>query len=166
METTTHGYYVGKARRAMIDAGGDQGVSGELAAWAEKQMAKPAEVRPHGAIVAQDGRVLAETVHTDNATYVTRAGTSRYGLRGNEIGLAVGQIERQERCPVVHVKLSQFTGQRECEEALDRSKAGSEARQWLRDHVHDMVPTWYSEAELARRAGVDRMTVRNWLGKR
>jgi hypothetical protein len=162
----THGYYVGKAQRAMIDAGGDPDASSELAAWAEAQMAKAAVDRPHGAVVAQDGRVLAETAHTEGATYVTRAGTSQYGLRGNELGLAVSQIERQEGCPVVHVKLSQFTGRRECEEALVRSKEGADARRYLREHVHEMVPTWYSEAELARRAGVDRMTVRNWLGKR
>lgn len=111
-EQTTHGYYVGKARRAMREAGGDPDVSGELAAWAEQATARDGK-KPQGAIVAQDGRVLAETFHAEGATYVDRAGRERYQLRGNELGLAVGQISKAEGMPVVHVKLSQFTGQRE-----------------------------------------------------
>jgi hypothetical protein len=49
---------------------------------------------------------------------------------------------------------------------LRRSEAATTARKHLREHIHELVPALYSEAELARRAGVDRMTVRNWLGKR
>ncbi|HEX3778521.1 MAG TPA: hypothetical protein VHX38_02560 [Pseudonocardiaceae bacterium] len=113
MTTTTHGYYVGKARKAFAAAGGDPDLSGDLAAWAEQQMAKDRADRPQGAVVAEDGRVLAGTFHSGNATYVDKAGTLRYGLQANVLGLAVGDIERAEGQRAAHVKLSQFSGPRE-----------------------------------------------------
>lgn len=109
---TVHGYYVGKARKAFAAAGGDPDLSGELAAWAEQQMAKAREDRPQGAVVAQDGRVLAATFHSGNATYVNNEGRAKYGLMPNELGLAVSQIAKAEGMPVVHIKLSLFTGPR------------------------------------------------------
>lgn len=43
---------------------------------------------------------------------------------------------------------------------------GRLAREQIRHHVDQLVPALYSESELARSIGVDRMTVRRWLGKR
>lgn len=49
---------------------------------------------------------------------------------------------------------------------LVRSRDGGVARAQLKQEAAAVVPGVYSESEFARRAGVDRMTVRNWLGKR
>jgi len=59
--------------------------------------------------------------------------------------------------------LSIKTAARNYARAKDRL---AEARDELRRHVREVVGTGaMSEAEAARVAGVDRMTVRAWLGK-
>lgn len=52
------------------------------------------------------------------------------------------------------------------EDLLRRSLEGGEARTRLREVVHEYVPSQFTESEFARRAGVQRSTVRSWLGKR
>lgn len=49
---------------------------------------------------------------------------------------------------------------------LDARAAAEEARRRLHGAIVDAVQAGVSEAEAARIAGVDRMTVRNALGKR
>lgn len=110
----THGYYVAKARRAFMDAAlpglVDPDQSESLASWAEQQMARERDQRPRGVVVAYDGRLLAETFYSIGATYVRWEDTQRYGITGNELGLALGSIARAEGMDVMHIKLSRFSG--------------------------------------------------------
>lgn len=64
------------------------------------------------------------------------------------------------------IDVYEFVRDYEWDTIVATAAAGAAARTQIRDHINDLVPAKYSEAELARRAGVDRMTVRNWLGKR
>jgi DNA invertase Pin-like site-specific DNA recombinase len=44
--------------------------------------------------------------------------------------------------------------------------AGRDARERAKQLVPEAIAAGIPEADIARRLGVDRMTVRNWLGKR
>lgn len=72
-------------------------------------------------------------------------------------------------CITVHVPVPSSDRERiqTLREAYHRSRFQSDAsRDELRDAVVDLIGHGMAEAEAARIAGVDRMTVRKWNGKR
>ena len=98
-----HGYFVDKARTVFAKAGGHPDRSDALAAWA--QDAKAIGDSRRGVIVAETGEILAETRYTPStasspgATYVTTG-----DVKGREVGLAMGALQRMTGHLVIHVK--------------------------------------------------------------
>jgi hypothetical protein len=89
-------------------AGGSADDAGPLAAWA--QQAHAAGLPDRGIIVAEIGTPVAETTLSPSARglrtwYVCAVDSRRLGLFGNEVGIALGQIER-----AVGQRVAHFTG--------------------------------------------------------
>lgn len=106
----THEYFIWKARTVLSAADGDPEVAGPLADWAEA--AKAVGDRRVGVIVAEDGRLLAETrfsggpvgAHYVRSTVVEEV--RRYVVK-LEVGLALGQIGKAAGMQVIHVRYSE-----------------------------------------------------------
>lgn len=170
---STHPYYAEKARDVFGRAGGDPDNAGPLAEWAEQARAL-GDRAPHGVLVAEDGEILGETVRTRghaSAVYVDDAGSQRWGLFGNEVGLARGQIARRLGGPVVHIPLSAFHGPSratmqgwtaaECAE-----HCGIRPSTW-RDYVADgRAPAPMPGYDEDRRRRWDAQEVRTWQASR
>ena len=111
--STTHGYFVDKARTVFTNAKGDPELSYLLASWAEAAHAT-GDSRV-GVIVTEDGRILATTRHTPatasspGATYVTDVadGASHESVINLELGLALGSLRRLTGKRLIHVKYSE-----------------------------------------------------------
>ncbi|MGH3503875.1 MAG: helix-turn-helix domain-containing protein [Nocardioidaceae bacterium] len=153
-----HPYFVRKARQALADAGGDPSVAGALAAWADD--AKQTKDLRAGVIVAEDGEIVAETRYTPatpstpGAAYVTGEDSKRWGLRGNQVGIALGQIRQQTGRRLIHVTYSEV-----CQGAarfLPEVQAGAERFRSARQSL-GVRQSW-----LAERLDVTERTVRRW----
>lgn len=106
-----HPYFTAKAREAFRSAAGDPDNAGPLAAWAES--VRDRENPPQGVCVAEDGRVLAETVYVGRgervaATYVNVAlDPIADDVVNREVRLACGALSRAAGATVIHVKFSE-----------------------------------------------------------
>lgn len=106
MKTHPHPYFVAKAHAAFKRAGGDPNLSGPLAEWAEE--AHEIGDTTRGVLVAQDGRIVAHTIHrgTDpGVTYVLRDEASPWPEQMDmELGLATSRFRRALGQGVIHVR--------------------------------------------------------------
>ncbi|GAA4924367.1 hypothetical protein [Nesterenkonia rhizosphaerae] len=103
----THPYFTERARDVIARAGGNPDNAEALATWAEQAKAEGKD-RNAGVLVSQDGALVAETFQTQDeirASYVTADEARQYSLQGNEVGLAIGQIQRQIGQRLIHVKV-------------------------------------------------------------
>jgi len=106
-------YFVDNARAVITRAGGDPDAAGELAAWAQAAHARDGSGRERGVIVAKNGRIVAETIHTfdleSSASYLAAGESQRLGLGGPllevETGMAVAELSARHG-PLIHVKYS------------------------------------------------------------
>lgn len=106
-----HPHYLSHARKILADAEGDARNADKLAAWA--QLAAGQDRPPHGALVAADGSIVAETVYhrgMPGAVYVNHKAISKYRLDRHALEGALPAIATQVRQRVIHVPLSKFSG--------------------------------------------------------
>lgn len=90
----THPYYIAAAGAALRAAGADAPPEA-VAAWAE------GDSTAHGILVTRDGRILAETRHSDGAAYVITDGT--------ELKLWQARHHRETGEQTAHLTRSQLT---------------------------------------------------------
>ena len=103
-------YFEAQARDVFMAAGGDPANSRPLATWAEDARANR-DWRRLGVIVAQDGRLIAETIRLNvlagvSVTYVTDVLVDLPDpgdVDGTILDLACGAIRQQIAMPVIHV---------------------------------------------------------------
>lgn len=119
-----HPYFVWKARAVFRAAGGDPGLSGELAAWA--QTARAAGDPDVGVIVSASGALLARTRYVRSgytgATYVVASQHS--GVWELEAGLAVSRLTASTDQACVLVRYSEVCqGSAPAAERLREDKA-------------------------------------------
>ena len=103
-------YFAAQAADVFMAAGGDPANSKPLAAWAEDARANR-DWRRLGVIVAQDGRLIAETIRLNvlagvSVTYVTDVLVDLPDpgdVDGTILDLACGAIRQQIGQPVIHV---------------------------------------------------------------
>lgn len=106
--TPIHPYFTDKARNVFAAAGGDPANAGELAAWAQR--VRPTNDSRLGVVVAETGRIVAETRYVPGrvgASYVTAVtDPADDDLVNREVGLAGGALTFRHG-QTVHVKFSQ-----------------------------------------------------------
>nr|WP_300145453.1 hypothetical protein [Propionicimonas sp.] len=103
-------YFAAQAADVFMAAGGDPANSKPLAAWAEDARANR-DWRRLGVVVAQDGRLIAETIRLNvlagvTVTYVTDVLVDLPDpddIDGTILDLACGAIRQQIAMPVIHV---------------------------------------------------------------
>ena len=103
-------YFEAQARDVFMAAGGDPANSRPLATWAEDARANR-DWRRLGVVVAQDGRLIAETIRLNvlagvSVVYVTDVLVGvpdPADIDGTILDLACGAIRQQIGQPVIHV---------------------------------------------------------------
>ena len=91
-------YFEAQARDVFMAAGGDPANSRPLATWAEDARANR-DWRRLGVVVAQDGRLIAETIRLNVLVDLPDPGD----VDGTILDLACGAIRQQIAMPVIHV---------------------------------------------------------------